>query len=97
MASQGEVYDRVEGIVAKLYVLRDSCTGIIHTERSNPNLIWFQGSETLLEEAVDGLQGVLRVLETGEEVEPAVVEEEEAEAPSEGDEEKEEASAEESE
>jgi len=97
MASHGEVYDRVEGIVAKLYVLRDSCTGIIHTERSNPNLIWFQGSETLLEEAVDGLQGVLRFLETGEEVEPAVVEEEEAEAPSEGDEEKEEAPAEETE
>lgn len=97
MASHGEVYDRVEGIVAKLYVLRDSCTGIIHTERSNPNLIWFQGSETLLEEAVDGLQGVLRVLETGEEVEPAVVEEKEAEAPSEGDEEKEEAPAEETE
>jgi hypothetical protein len=97
MASHGEVYDRVEGIVAKLYVLRDSCTGIIHTERSNPNLIWFQGSETLLEEAVDGLQGVLRLLKTGEEVEPAVVEEKEAEAPSERDEEKEEAPAEETE
>jgi len=97
MASHGEVYDRVEGIVAKLYVLRDSCTGIIHTERSNPNLIWFQGSETLLQEAVDGLQGVLRVLETGEEVEPAVVEEKEVEAPSEGDEEEEEAPAEETE
>jgi len=97
MASHGEVYDRVEGIVAKLYVLRDSCTGIIHTERSNPNLIWFQGSETLLQEAVDELQGVLRVLETGEEVEPAVVEEKEVEAPSEGDEEEEEAPAEETE
>mgnify|MGYP001824075307 FL=1 len=98
MASHGEVYDRVEGIVAKLYVLRDSCTGIIHTERSNPNLIWFQGSETLLQEAVDELQGVLRVLKTGgEEVEPAVVEEKEMEAPSEGDEEEEEPPAEESE
>jgi hypothetical protein len=98
MASHGEVYDRVEGIVAKLYVLRDSCTGIIHTERSNPNLIWFQGSETLLQEAVDELQGVLRVLKTGgEEVEPAVVEEKEVEAPSEGDEEEEEPPAEESE
>jgi hypothetical protein len=97
MASHGEVYDRVEGIVAKLYVLRDSCTGIIHTERSNPNLIWFQGAETLLEEAVDGLQGVLSFLETGEKVEPAVVEEKEVEAPSEGDEEKEEAPAEETE
>jgi hypothetical protein len=97
MASHGEVYDRVEGIVAKLYVLRDSCTGIIHTERSNPNLIWFQGSETLLQEAVDELQGVLRFLESGEGVEPAVVEEKEEETPSEGDEEEEETPAEESE
>ena len=97
MASQGEVYDRVEGIVAKLYVLRDSCTGIIHTESSNPNLIWFQGSETLLQEAVDALQGVLGALETGEEVEPAVVEEKEVEAPSAGDKEEEEAPAEETE
>ena len=95
MASHGEVYDRVEGIVAKLYVLRDSCTGIIHTERSNPNLIWFQGAETLLQEAVDELQGVLGVLGTGEEGAPAVVEEKEVEAPSEGDEEEEEAPAEE--
>jgi hypothetical protein len=97
MASHGEVYDRVEGIVAKLYVLRDSCTGIIHTERSNPNLIWFHGAETLLQEAVDELQGVLGVLETGEGGEPVVVEEKEVEAPMEGDEEEEEASAEEDE
>jgi hypothetical protein len=97
MASHGEVYDRVEGTVAKLYVLRDSCTGIIHTERSNPNLIWFQGAETLLQEAVDELQGVLGVLETGEEGEPVVVEEKEVEAPSGGDEEEEEAPAEEDE
>ena len=95
MASHGEVYDRVEGIVAKLYVLRDSCTGIIHTESSNPNLIWFQGAETLLQEAVDELQGVLGVLETGEEGAPAVVEEKKAEAPREEDEKEEEAPAEE--
>jgi hypothetical protein len=97
MASQGKVYDRVEGIVAKLYVLRDSCTGIIHTERSNPNLIWFQGAETLLQEAVDELQGVLGGLETGEEGEPAVVGEKEVETPSEGDKEEEETPAEEDE
>jgi hypothetical protein len=97
MASHGVVYDRVEGIVAKLYVLRDSCTGIIHTERSNPNLIWFQGAETILKEAVDELQGVLRVLETGEEAEPAIPEEKEVEDSGEGDEEEEEAPAEETE
>jgi len=97
MASHGGVYDRVEGIVAKLYVLRDSCTGIIHTDRSNPNLIWFQGAENLLQGAVDKLQGVLRVLETGEEGEPAVLEDKEVEAPSEVEEEEEEAPAEETE
>ena len=95
MASHGEVYDRVEGIVAKLYVLRDSCKGIIHTDRSNPNLIWFQGAENLLQGAVDKLQGVLRVLETGEKGEPAVVEDKEVEGPSEGEQEEEEAPAEE--
>ena len=89
MSSHGEIYDRVEGIVAKLYVLRDSCTGIIHTEKSNPNLIWFQGAETLLKEAVEELQQVLSALETGQAVESAVLEDKE-EAPSEGDEEKEE-------
>ena len=97
MASHGEVYDRVEGIVAKLYVLRDSCTGIIHTERSNPNLIWFQGAENLLQEAVDKLQGVLGVLEAGVEDEPALAEMKEAEAPREGDEGTEEAQAKETE
>jgi len=97
MASHGEVYDRVEGIVAKLYVLRDSCKGIIHTDRSNPNLIWFKGAENLLQGAVDKLQGVLRALETGEEGEPAVVEDKEVEGPSEGEEEEEEAPAEETE
>lgn len=97
MSGHGNVYDRVETIVAKLYVLRDSCTGIIHTEKSNPNLIWFQGAETILQEAVDELQGVLSALETGEVGEPTVVEEKEGEAPSEGDEEVEEAPAEETE
>ena len=96
MASHGVVYHRVEGIVAKLYVLRDSCTGIIHTEKSNPNLMWFQGAENLLQDAVDELQGVLAVLETFEEGEPAVAEEKEEETTIEGVDEEEEAPAEES-
>jgi hypothetical protein len=65
MSSQGEVYDGVEGILAKLHVLRDSCAGVMHKEESNTNLIWFQGAETLLQEAVDGLQKALRALEEG--------------------------------
>ncbi len=65
MNKQGEQYDNVEQIVAKLYVLRDSCTGIIHTDESNPNLIWFQGAEAMLKEAVDELQKTLRAMEEG--------------------------------
>jgi hypothetical protein len=30
MAGNGGVYDSVENILAKLHVLRDSCTGVIH-------------------------------------------------------------------
>jgi len=65
MSNQGEVYDGVESILAKLHVLRDSCTGVMHKEESNTNLIWFQGAEILLQEAVDELQKALRALEEG--------------------------------
>jgi len=65
MSNQGEVYDGVESILAKLHVLRDSCTGVMHKEESNTNFIWFQGAEILLQEAVDELQKALRALEEG--------------------------------
>ena len=65
MSNHGEVYENVEGILAKLHVLRDSCTGVIHREESNPNLIWFQGAEAMLKEAVDELQKALSALEEG--------------------------------
>ena len=97
MSGYGEGYDRVESIVAKLYVLRDSCAGIIHTEESNPNLIWFQGAEAMLQEAVDELQNVLRALESGEAVGSDVVDDPDEEVPSESEEEQEEASSDESE
>ncbi|MDH3556287.1 MAG: hypothetical protein OEU80_02755 [Deltaproteobacteria bacterium] len=97
MSNQGELYDSLESIVAKLYVLRDSCTGIMHTEKSNPNLIWFRGAETLLQEAVDGLQKALGALETGEAVEPPAAEDTEEEGPTETDDEQEESSSEEDE
>ncbi len=97
MSNQGELYDSLESIVAKLYVLRDSCTGIIHTEKSNPNLIWFQGAEALLQEAVDELQKALGALESGEAVEPPAAEDTEEEVPTEADDEQEESSSEEDE
>ncbi|MEE8315758.1 MAG: hypothetical protein V3R70_04335 [Syntrophobacteria bacterium] len=97
MSNQGELYDSLESIVAKLYVLRDSCTGIMHTEKSNPNLIWFRGAETLLQEAVDELQKALGALESGEAAEPPAAEDTEEEGPTETDDEQEESSSEEDE
>jgi hypothetical protein len=94
MSNQGELYDSLESIVAKLYVLRDSCTGIMHTEKSNPNLIWFRGAETLLQEAVDKLQKALGALESGEAAEPPAAEDTEEEVPTESDDEQEESSSE---
>jgi hypothetical protein len=56
MSSRGELYDSVKKAVAKLYVLRDSCTGIIEAEKSSENLFWFQGAEAMLREALEVLQ-----------------------------------------
>ena len=97
MSGYEEGYDRLENIVAKLYVLRDSCTGIIHTEESNPNLIWFQGAEAMLQEGVDELQKVLRALESGEAVGPDVYDGADEEVPSESEEDQEAASSDDSE
>jgi hypothetical protein len=59
MSSDGELYDRVKKAIAKLYVLRDSCTGIIEAEKSGKNLVWFQGAEAVLREALEVLQKAL--------------------------------------
>ena len=63
MSSHSELYDNVKNTVAKLYVLRDSCTGIINTEKASQKLTWFQGAETMLQEAIDELEKALRGLE----------------------------------
>jgi hypothetical protein len=65
MSNHGEVYDKMAGILAKLCVLKDSCTGVIHKEGPNSNLIWFQGAEAMLQEGVDELQKALLALEEG--------------------------------
>jgi hypothetical protein len=59
MSGHSELYDKVKNMVAKLYVLRDSCTGIIYSDKAGGNLGWFQGAETILKEAVGELQEAL--------------------------------------
>ena len=65
MNKQGGVYDDIERTVAKLCVLRDSCTGILHSDKSDPNSIWLRGAEAMLQEAVDKLQAILSSIEEG--------------------------------
>ena len=62
MSGDGELYDSVKSIVAKLYVLRHSCAGIIHNEKNDKNLSWFKGVESTLKESLDELQKVLLAL-----------------------------------
>jgi hypothetical protein len=65
MSSRGELFDSVKKAVAKLYVLRDSCKGIIEAEKSSENLFWFQGAEAMLREALEVLQKGLLAQEEG--------------------------------
>jgi hypothetical protein len=62
MSGHSELYDKVKNMVAKLYVLRDSCTGIIYSDNAGGNLSWFEGAEAILKEAVGELQKALSEL-----------------------------------
>ena len=61
MSQDGAIYDNVESVVAKLCVLRNSCSSVLHSNKSVPNLRWLQGVETMLTEAMNELQQGLRV------------------------------------
>lgn len=62
MSRHSKSYDKMKSMIAKLYVLRNSCTGIISSDKAGENLSWFNGAESILEEAVDELQKALRDL-----------------------------------
>ncbi len=81
MSKHGKIYESVEKIVAKLYILKDSCAGVLHSEKSNPNSLWFQGAEAMLSETVDELGQALRTIESSEEEKSAVAEEVQEESP----------------
>jgi primosomal protein N'' len=81
MSKHGEIYDSVEKVVAKLYILKDSCAGVLNSEKSKPNSLWFQGAGAMLSETVDELQQTLHTIESGEEEKAVVSEGVEEEAP----------------
>ena len=59
-------YDSLEKVVAKLHVLRDSCTGVLNSGRANSDLVWFQGAEAMLVEVVDDLQKAVNAMKRSE-------------------------------
>ncbi len=81
MSKHGEIYDSVEKIVAKLHILKNSCAGVLNSEKSNQNSLWFQGAQAMLSATVDELQQALHTIESGEEEKSAVSEDVEEEAP----------------
>jgi hypothetical protein len=59
-------YNSIEKVVAKLHVIRDSCTGVLNSESTNSHLLWFQGAEAMLIEVVDDLQRALDAVKSAE-------------------------------
>ena len=81
MSKHGEIYDSVEKIVSKLYILKNSCAGVLNSEKSNPNSLWFQGAQAMLSATVDELGQALRTIESSEEEKSTVAEEVQEESP----------------
>jgi hypothetical protein len=46
-----DLHERLKKVLTKLYTLRDSCRGIIITERYPPDFSWFEGAAGICEEA----------------------------------------------
>jgi len=57
-----KVYSSIEEIVSKLYVLKDSCRSMYYSEKSDQELIWFQGASAILKEGVEKLQEALQAI-----------------------------------
>jgi len=62
-------HESVEKVVAKLHVLRDSCTGLLNSDSTNSHLLWFQGAQAMLIEVIDDLQKALSAAKSVEEKE----------------------------
>jgi len=53
----------IQDIISKLYVLRDSCKGASYAENPDPHAIWFQGAQSILQEAIEQLQTAVQLIE----------------------------------
>ena len=51
----------IKDIIAKLYVVRDSCKGIIRSENAGSSILWFEGAAALLHQGINELQNRLPI------------------------------------
>jgi hypothetical protein len=55
----------IKDIVSKLYVLRDSCKGVAHTDSGDSNVLWFEGAAAILHQGINQLQNGLQIIDIG--------------------------------
>ena len=57
-----EPHESLKRILTKLYTLRDSCRGIIITQRYPPDFDWFEAAAAICQEANDRMREAGRFL-----------------------------------
>jgi len=58
----GKVYNSVEEVASKLFVLKDSCKSMYLSEKSEQEAVWYQGAAAILKEGVEKLQEALQAI-----------------------------------
>jgi len=51
-----DLHDGLKKISIKLYTLRDSCRGIVRTQRYPPDFSWFEAATGICQEALDQIR-----------------------------------------
>ncbi len=54
--------ERLKRILTKLYTLRDSCRGIVRTQRYPPDFSWFEAAAGICQEALHQIREAGRFL-----------------------------------
>jgi hypothetical protein len=57
-----DLHERLGRVLTKLYTLRDSCRGIVRTQRYAPDVSWFEGAAAISQEAEDRIREAGRFL-----------------------------------
>ena len=56
-------YNQLKNTVAKLFILKRSCKGNNFTHNPDNDLIWLKGAEDILQDAIENITKILRLIE----------------------------------